>query len=115
MEIVATTTFGTKPVNGFSKAKVNLDKAMAAELGGTVEPFVIHDIRRTMSTGLSALPIPDLVRELVIAHTKPGLHRVYDQFAYLDEKRQALDLWAGRLRDIITPPPANVVQIHSAG
>src|SRR5262249_42967864 len=60
--------FGRKPVNSFNKAKRKLDKAMTAELGGTVRPFVIHDIRRTMRTGLSALPVSDLVRELVIAH-----------------------------------------------
>jgi integrase len=109
------TAFGANPVNGFSKAKVILDRKLAKILGKPVEPFVIHDIRRTMRTGLSALPIPDLVRELVIAHTKPGLHKVYDQFAYVDEKRQALDLWAGRLRDIITPSPANVVSIRGKG
>ena len=61
---------------------------MGGEIAGsTIEPWIIHDIRRTMRTGLSALPVPDLVRELVIAHTKPGLHKVYDQHAYLDEKR----------------------------
>jgi hypothetical protein len=76
-------------------------------------PWVIHDIRRTMRTGLSALPIPDLVRELVIAHTKPGLHKVYDQHAYLDKKRDALERWDARLRDIIQPPPANVVAIRT--
>jgi integrase len=105
------TTYGEIPVNGFSKAKHRLDELMIAKLG-TVEPFVFHDIRRTMRTHLSALPISDMVRELVIAHTKPGLHKVYDQFAYLDEKRQALDLWAGRLRDIIEPPTANVVALQ---
>jgi integrase len=121
-EFLFSTTFGKKPVSGFSKAKTRLDTVMLAklhELTGShkrkIEPFVIHDIRRTMRTGLSALPIPDLVRELVIAHTKPGLHKVYDQFAYLDEKRHALDLWAGRLRDIITPSPANVVAIAGGG
>jgi hypothetical protein len=62
-------------------------------------------------TGLWALPVPDLVRELVIAHTKPGLHKVYDQHIYLDEKRHALELWAGRLRDIVQPVPANVVKL----
>jgi integrase len=108
------TTSGASPVNGFSKGKARLDKAMAAALGRVVEPFVIHDIRRTMRTGLSALPVPDLVRELVIAHTKPGLHKVYDQHAYIDEKRHALELWAGRLRDIVTPPPANVVELAGA-
>lgn len=105
------TTSGASPVNSFSKGKARLDKAMAAALGREVAPFVIHDIRRTMRTGLSALPVPDLVRELVIGHTKPGLHKVYDQHAYLDEKRHALELWAKRLRDIVTPPPANVVEL----
>jgi hypothetical protein len=107
------TAFGEKPVNGFSKAKTNLDAAIRARLG-TLSPFVLHDIRRTMRTGLSALPVGNLVRELVIAHTKPGLHKVYDQYAYLDEKRRALDLWAARMRSIVERPPLslNVVELR---
>jgi integrase len=107
------TTFGVKPVNGFSKAKAALDKAMRGELS-KLPPFVIHDIRRTVRTGLSALPVSSDVAELVIGHTRQGVRKVYDQYAYLDEKRQALDLWAGRLRDIVTPPPANVVKMAKA-
>jgi integrase len=103
------TTFGTKPVNGFSRAKEILDREMAARLPSAPGPFVIHDIRRTMRTGLSALPVPDIVRELVIAHTQKGLHKVYDLHAYRDEKRHALDLWAARVRSIVEPPPANVI------
>src|SRR5262249_3084744 len=102
------TTFGARPVSGFSKMKKRLDQAMAVDA-----PFTLHDIRRTMRTGLSALPVPDLVRELVIGHTKKGLHKVYDQYAYLDEKRHALELWAKRLRDIVTPPPANVIPLRT--
>lgn len=101
-ECLFSTNFGKTPVNGFSKGKARLDNAMGAALGRALEPFVIHDIRRTMRTGLSALPVPELVRELVIAHAKPGLHKVYDQFAYLDEKRHALELWTDRLRDIVS-------------
>ena len=111
-DYVFSTTFGAKPVNGFSKAKVNLDRAMAAELGDAVDPFVIHDIRRSMRTGLSALPIPNNVRELVIAHAQPGLHKVYDQHSYQQEKRHALNLWAARLRTIVDPPSDNVRQLH---
>jgi hypothetical protein len=81
-----------------------------------IEPWVIHDIRRTMRTELSALPIPDLIRELVIAHTKPGLHKVYDQHAYLDEKRHALDRWAARLSAIVTrAAPAKVLNLRVEG
>ena len=100
-DFLFSTKYGASPCNGFSKAKQHLDAAMATELGGEVEPFVIHDIRRTMRTGLSALPIPDRVRELVIAHAQPGLHKIYDQYAYLDEKRHALALWTARLRSIV--------------
>jgi integrase len=125
-ECLFSTCFGAKPVNGFSKAKQRVDKRMldslqtiAQTLGEkpptALKPWVIHDIRRTMRTGLSALPVPDLVRELVIAHTKPGLHKVYDQHAYLDEKRRALDLWSERLREIARPTPdgaSNVIALR---
>jgi hypothetical protein len=76
-----------------------------------LDEWRIHDIRRTMRTGLSSLPVSDMVRELVIAHTRPGLHKVYDQYAYVDEKRHALELWAARLRSIVTPSPDNVVAL----
>ena len=79
----------------------------------TLPDFVTHDLRRTVRTGLSAIPnISDLVRELVIGHTRPGLHKVYDQYAYLDEKRCALDAWAARLGTILEPTPGNVVSLE---
>jgi integrase len=107
-DFVFTTTGGAKPVNGFSKAKARTDK-----LSG-VTGWKIHDLRRTMRTHLSSLPVQDMVRELVIAHAKPGLHRVYDKHAYLEEKRHCLDLWAIRLRGIVEPPPPNVTDLHPA-
>ena len=50
---------------------------------------------------MSALPVSDLVRELVIAHSKPGLHKVYDQHLYLDENLECLRLWGERLMRIV--------------
>jgi integrase len=61
-DYVFTTTHGRLPVNGFSKAKKRIDALMRAP------PWTLHDLRRTMRTHLSALPVPDLVRELVIGH-----------------------------------------------
>jgi integrase len=112
---VFSTTLGDRPVSGFSKWKIRLDTVMTNELGRTAPGWVLHDIRRTMRTHLSALPVTDLVRELVIGHRKPGLHKVYDQHAYLDEKRHALDLWAARLRGIVEDArPQNDAALHGA-
>jgi hypothetical protein len=57
------------------------------------EDLVIHDIRRTCRTRFSALPVEDIVRELLLAHARPGLHKVYDLHAYEKEKADALKLW----------------------
>jgi integrase len=125
-DFLFSTTFGRKAVRGFSRAKRGLDWHMLrswraigrirgeARRNKMMPPFVIHDVRRSVRTGLSALPIPDLVRELVVAHAKPGLHRVYDMHAYQAEKLHALQLWAARLRSIVEPPPANVVKLAHA-
>jgi integrase len=105
---------GARPIARFSAEKENLDKAMKKELGGKLAPFVIHDLRRTMRTGLSAIPgIIDLVRELVIAHTQSGVRKTYDLHAYRDEKRAALEQWAARLRGLVAGDAANVVQIRA--
>jgi hypothetical protein len=65
-----------------------------------------------MRTGLSALDIEDRVREQMIAHAAPGLHRIYDQHTYLAEKRRGFELWEQRLRGILSPkPPAAVTDI----
>jgi hypothetical protein len=81
-------------VNGFGKAKARLDKHM-----GGVPHFVIHDLRRTVRTRLSALTTYQIA-ELVIGHGKKGLARVYDQHEYLDEIPEALK--AARLRSIVS-------------
>lgn len=107
-DYVFSTDGGMKPVNGFSKAKVRLD-----EISG-VTGWVLHDLRRTARTHFSALPVQDLVRELVIAHARPGLHKVYDQHSYLDEKRECLTLWEQRLRGILAPKlPGDVADIEA--
>jgi integrase len=106
---VFTTTGGEKSVGGYSKAKTRLDKL------SKVTDWKFHDLRRTMRTHLSALPVEDLVRELVIAHAKPGLHKVYDQHSYQDEKLECLTLWEQRLRGILAPrPPAEVADLEQA-
>jgi integrase len=129
-------TVGKRPVSGFSKYKLRLDKAILREhrralglpesdaelrraLGladgapiprdYTIEPWSFHDLRRTMRTRLSALPIPDEIKELMISHKPSGLHQVYDQHSFKAEKRDGFERWAHRLLEIVEPPPASTV------
>lgn len=99
-------THGIKAVRGFSNSKRQLDA-----LTGPLQPWTFHDIRRTVRTRLSALRIPEAVAEMVIGHAKKGLARVYDQHQYEPEMREALEAWNRKLRDIVEPPPANVIQM----
>lgn len=109
---IFTTTGGRKPVNGFSKAKVRLDALMRRDCPD-LQPWIIHDLRRTGRTHLSGFPsVTYNVAELVIAHARKGLDRVYDQYAYLDEKRRALELWADRVDGIVNPLQATVSPLH---
>jgi integrase len=108
---VFTTTSGTRPISGFSKMKARLDELMPG-----VAPWRFHDLRRTMRTGLGGLPVPNNVAELCIAHAQPGLHKVYDQHSYREEKRRAFELWASRVKEIVEPgTPSNVIQIAARG
>lgn len=110
---------GSAPVNSFPAAKERLDrlalKALkdearaAGQAVGDVklEPYTLHDLRRTMRTHLSALPIPEHVAERLIAHSQPVLSKTYNLHSFAEEKREAMELWAGRLRSIIEPPVDN--------
>jgi integrase len=107
---VFSTTGGARPISGFSKMKLRIDAAMPEPIA----PWRFHDLRRTMRTQLSALPIPNNVAELCIAHAQPGLHKVYDLHSYRDEKRRAFELWAERLRSIVEPSaPGNVLRLKT--
>jgi integrase len=120
------TDFGEKSVWVNDKVKQRLDRrmlrtlrAMARKNGDDadkvrLEHWVNHDLRRTLRSGLSQLRVNSDIAEAVLAHVKPGIRGVYDRYDLLNEKREALELWSAHLRDIIEPPPANVVKLPKA-
>jgi integrase len=101
---VFSTTDGARPIAGFSKLKLRLDREL-----GEMAAWRFHDLRRSVRTGLGGLPVPRNVAELVIAHAQPGLDKVYDLHAYREEKRRALDLWSRRLDAIVSVEAASKV------
>jgi integrase len=104
---VFSTTGGYRPISGFAKLKARLDKRLTDIL-----PWRLHDLRRTMRTGLSTLQVPHLVAELAIGHKQRGLDAVYDKHRYEPEQREALDKWCAKLTSIVTPPPDNVTALN---
>jgi len=84
------TTNGRTPASGWSKAKRRLD-----ELSGVTD-WRLHDLRRTVATGLVAQGFrPDVV-EAALNHANPGgsqLSSVYQRHHYLPEMRAALESW----------------------
>ena len=102
-----TTTNGRRPVSGFSKMKSRSDEL------SEVNDWRLHDLRRTARTGLAELGVPQIVAEKVLNHAERNqLVKTYDRHEYADEKRDALERWARHVRDIIEPPPENVVRMR---
>jgi integrase len=119
-------TFGAKPAAVDDKIKLRIDRRMLCSLRALArlcgedparvrfEPWVNHDLRRTVRTQMSRLRIDHDVKEAILSHARPGLVGVYDQYDLLDEKREALELWGKRVREIVEPAPYNVVKLQTA-
>jgi integrase len=71
---------------------------------GIDEQFNVHDLRRTLRTGLARLRVPPHIAERVIGHKQRGILAVYDLHAYTDEKREALERWATYLAGLEARP-----------
>jgi integrase len=98
------TTNARSPVSGFSKIKLRLDAAL------NLAPWTLHDLRRTATTGMAKLGTLPHVADRVLNHqagTISGVAAIYNRFQYLDERREALDLWGQHLERLVD----NVVEI----
>jgi integrase len=90
---------GTRGFSGFSKAKRLLDNTAKLKA-----PWVVHDIRRSVATGLAKLVQPHIV-ECVLGHVggfKAGVSGVYNLHAYEHEKRHALGLWGTHISVLVS-------------
>jgi integrase len=86
--------------SGWSKAKKALDKRIS-EAGHKLDPFVIHDLRRSFASGLQRLKIEPHIVEACLNHTPPKLERNYQTYTYEAEKRTALARWAAHLDAVV--------------
>ena len=111
------TTNGKTPIAGFSKAKVALDSAVAKlRPDSGLEPWVFHDLRRSLATGCQALGVPIEHTEAVLNHVsgkRGGLAGVYQLHEYQSEKTFALTAWGAHVEECVKGEPkgSNVIAL----
>ncbi len=65
------------------------------------QPVVPHDIRRTVFTRLTMMGVEETLVHRIAGHSLGKLSRTYNRYAYLEERREALEAWATQLRRIV--------------
>jgi integrase len=111
------TTTGDKPISGFGKAKARVDVALAAaratEGVNSLPSWIIHDLRRSMASSLGKLGVSRFVISRVLNHADSSVTGIYDRYAYLAEKRDALERWGAYLGRLIAPHGSNIIEFKS--
>ncbi len=105
------------PFNGWSKSKERLDAVILKNRqdiskNGGIDPDTVlpmpewrlHDLRRTMATGMQRLGVRLEVTEAVLNHisgSRGGIVGIYQRHNYFNEKRAALEAWANHVLMIV--------------
>ena len=85
----------TSVFNGWPKAKATFDRKLS-----DVEPYRLHDLRRTFASSLQRLGVRLEVIEQLLGHvsgSRAGVIGVYQRYDFLPEQRQAIKLWEKKL------------------
>lgn len=118
------TTNAKVAISGFSKMKKAIDAAIAKLLanssdarelvGDSITHWVVHDIRRSLSTGCQAMGIDLMHTEAILNHAigkkASGAARIYHLHDYYDEKAVALEKWGELIERAVArdgPPRAS--------
>jgi integrase len=83
---------------GWSRSKIRLDQRSG------VSGWTLHDLRRTVATGLQRLGVRLEVTEAVLNHvagSRAGIVGVYQRHTWADEKRATLDSWGKHVASIV--------------
>jgi len=109
-----------RPISGWSSFKVTLDEHIlsilqededkeAARNNRAARPvsmshYTLHDLRRTVTTGIARLGVAPHVADRLLNHsagTISGVAKVYNRFKYEGEMRAAADLWADHVGKLV--------------
>lgn len=104
--LFASQTTTTNSVSGISRAWKRMRASVDEKLGYEASHFTIHDIRRTVATGLQRLGISMAISEAVLNHqsgsARGGVAGIYHRHQYTSEKREALAVWGREVQQLVT-------------
>jgi integrase len=114
---VLSTTGGRTPISGFSKMKIRLDAVMRAvakkeDPRAVIESFRLHDIRRSVASGLQRLGIRHEIIERSLNHVSgkfAGIGGLYQRDPMIEDVREALQRWSEHLAGLLAPQAGKVV------
>lgn len=92
------TLSGRRAIQGWGVAKRRLDEIAC------VAPWVTHDLRRTVATGLQKLGVGLQVIEAVLGHvsgSRAGVVGIYQRHSFDAEKRAALEAWGAQVMALV--------------
>ena len=97
--VFASTVNPTEPINWLQKV------AGQVRTESKIEDFRLHDLRRTVATYMAELKVDRTTLGKVLNHKglagDTQVTAVYDRHDYLEEKRNALNIWNNKLLEII--------------
>jgi integrase len=73
-------------------------------------PWTVHDLRRTVATGLAKLGCPRVVQDRILNHVDTSVSAIYDRHHYDGEARSWLQKWADHMDALTT---RNVVPLSA--
>jgi integrase len=94
-EYVLSVDGGKHPIRGWTRAKEKLDKL------AKIDAWVLHDLRRTLATGMNELGVEPHIVEAVLGHTVKGVAGVYNRAKYEAGKKSALEAWGAHVIALI--------------
>ena len=74
------------------------------ELSGVTD-WRLHDIRRTVTSGMAQLGIAPHIADKILNHqsgTISGVAAVYQRHEFLDERKKALDAWGSYVQSLLS-------------
>ena len=87
-----------KQLSDFSGIKSAVEAKLALVSGSLSEPWTVHDLRRSLVTGMNEMGIaPPHVIEAIVNHVsghRSGIAGVYNRATYAAERARALQEWA---------------------